>query len=532
MPPTGDRSLENLIRGSEDLIRDLVPGNAGLPGPIEREIEGQVTVPFESIAEAVTDGHLEIVVSRDEMLVHASFHAPSGDGKPLLLEAVQEAVDGARITAGVDWPAIKSCLLTCNEDRTDVLDVVIARGKAPVEETPPYLVLSDRLASPEKTTTETAARVDFKELALFTLVKKGEELATLTPKQAGGMGASVRGNAVAFGKRRVPFPRPGKNTAWDGGKVIASCDGRFQTTADSFWVDEVLDILGDVDLRVGNIDFPGDVVIRGEIRDGFTVKAGKSILCTGVIGAARVECGGDLVSQRGIVGREKAVIRVGGAVEAKFLEGCALDADGPVRVRTSILGSTVHTRDRLEMGERGIIIGGIIKAQNGVLAAQIGTERGPRTEIHCGIDFRVEQKLVWIRDRNIALAFKLREIETKMKTGQKAREVLAPLRDKIKAAIHQLNENARTLVSGLDKNEEADVSVRGFVHPGTYIEICHVSYFVTRPRSFLSFRLDKAQGKVVESKLDYTRGAPTGKPAGAAAAPRLRSPAAKAASRP
>ena len=523
MPPTVDRSLENLIRGSEDLIRDLEPGKAGLPLPIVKEIEGQVTVPLEPAAEAVTDGHLELVVARDEMLVHASFHAPSGDGKPLLLEKVQEAIDGVRITTGVDWPAIRSCLLTCNEDRIDVPDVVVARGKAPVEETPPWLVLSDRLVSPQKETPETAARVDFKELSLFTLVKKAEELAILMPKQPGAMGQTVRGNAVAFGRRRIPFPRPGKNTAWDGGRVIASCDGRFQVTADSFWVDEVLDILGDVDLRVGNIDFPGDVVIRGEIRDGFTVKAGKSILCTGVIGAARIECGGDLVSQRGIVGREKAVIKAGGAVEAKFLEGCALDADGPVRVRTSILGSTVHTKDRLEMGERGIIIGGIIKAQNGVLAAQIGTERGPRTEIHCGIDFRVEQKLVWIRDRNIALAFKLREIDAKMKTGPKVREVLSPLREKIKAAIHQLNESARALVSGLDRNEGADVSVRGSVHPGTYIEICHVSYFVTRPRSFLSFRLDKAQGKVVESKLEH---------AGGSASPRIRSAPGKAAARP
>ena len=532
MPPTVDRSLENLIRGSEDLIRDLEPGKAGLPLPIVREIEEQVTVPLEPAAEAVTDGHLDLVVSRDEMLAHGGFHAPSGDGKPLLLEAVQEALQGAQVTAGADWEAIKSCLLTCNEERTDVLDVVVARGKAPIEETPPYLVIADRLISQEKETQATAARVDFKELSLFTLVKKAEELAILMPKQAGVMGQTIRGNAVAFGRRRIPFPRPGKNTAWDGGRVVAACDGRFQVTGDAFWVDEVLDILGDIDLRVGNIDFPGDVVIRGEVRDGFTVKAGKSILCTGVIGAARIECGGDLVSQRGIVGREKAVIRTGGAVEAKFLEGCALDADGPVRVRTSILGSTVHTRDRLEMGERGIIIGGIIKAQNGVSAAQIGTERGPRTEIHCGIDFRVEQKLVWIRDRNIALAFKLREIDTKMKTVPKAREVLSPLRDKIKAAIHQLNESARALVSGLDRNEEADVSVRGFVHPGTYIEICHVSHFVTRPRSFLSFRLDKAKGKVVESALDRARGTPAGKPAGAAAAPRLRSPAAKGASRP
>ena len=540
MAATRDRSLENLIRGSEDLIRDLEPGAAGLPAPIEREIEGQVAVPLETVAEGVTDGRLELVVTRDEMLVHASFHSPSGGGKPLLIETVEEAIEGARITYGVDWPAIRSCLLTCNEDRTDVLDVVVARGKAPIEETPPYLVLSERLVSQEKKTQQAGARVDFKELSLFTLVKKGEDLAVLVPKQEGLMGASVRGNAVAFGKRRVPFPRPGKNTAWSEGRVIASCDGRFQVNVDSFWVDEVLDILGDVDLRVGNIDFPGDLVVRGEIRDGFTVKAGKSILCTGVIGAARVECGGDLVSQRGIVGRDKAVIRVGGTVEAKFLEGCALDANGPVRVLTSILGSTVHTMDRLEMGERGIIIGGIIKAQNGVVAAQIGTERGPRTEVHCGIDFRVEQKLVWIRDRNIALAFKLREIETKIKTHPHVRDVLSPLRDKIKAAIHTLNDSARALVSGLDRNDHASVSVRGFVHPGTYIEICHVSYFVTRPRSFLSFRLDKAQGKVVESKLEYSRGAVAekapakslAKASTAGISPRLRSSASKAAIRP
>ena len=328
----------------------------------------------------------------------------------------------------------------------------------------------------------------------------------LMPKQDGVMGWTVRGNAVAFGKQQIHFPRPGKNTAWDKGRVIAQCDGRFQTSRESLWVDEVLDILGDIDLKVGNIDFPGDVVIRGEIRDGFVVKAGKSILCMGCIGAARVDCVGDLVTEQGIVGKEKAVIRVGGAVEAKFLEGCALDAGGPVRVRTSIMNSSILTKDTLVMGDRGIIIGGIVKAQNGVSAVQIGAERGPRTEIHCGIDFKAEQKLVWIRDRNIALAFKLREIETKIKSSVKARDVLTLLREKIKAAIHQLNENARALVTDLDRNDAALVSARGDVYPGVYIEICHVSHFITRPRRFFSFRLDKEKGKIAETK--WEQGAP------------------------
>ncbi len=501
MATTEDRSLDSLISASEDLIRDLgggasaVGAASGLNERVVREIEQQLTVPLESFTEPATDGRVELSVAKDEMLVLGSFQPPTGDGKPLLLETVQQAIENARITVGVDWAGIKGCLETCNEQRTDIRDMVIARGKAPVDEVPPFLVLSPRLASPEKKEEPAGARVDFKELSLFTLVAKGEELAELMPKQDGAMGTTVRGSAVAFGKQRNPYPRPGKNTAWDKGRVIAQCAGRFQLNPDSFWVDEVLDILGDIDLRVGNVDFPGDVVIRGEIRDGFVVKAGKSILCRGCIGAARVECGGDLVTEQGIVGKEKAEIRVGGAVEAKFLEGCALDADGPVRVRTSIMNCTIHTKDRVEMGDRGIIIGGIIKAQNGVDAIQIGTERGPRTEIHCGIDFRIEQKLVWIRDRNIALAFKLREIESKMKSGAKAQQVLGPLREKVKAAIHQLNESCRALVLELDMNDAALVSVRGtsFPAPTSKSAMCHTSSRV--PGVFFLFAWTRRRGR-------------------------------------
>jgi uncharacterized protein (DUF342 family) len=377
---------------------------------------------------------------------------------------------------------------------------VIARGKRPVNEVPPYLVVDDRLLAKEKKEEPSSARIDFKEVSPFTLVKKGDVLATLMPKQSGAMGLTVMGTAVAFRKEPVASPKPGKNAHWQEGNLVASCDGRFQATIASVWVEEILDINGNVDYHVGNIDFPGDVAIHGDVKDGFVVKAGKSVFCMSSVEACQIDCGGDLITERGIIGKEKARLRVGGMTQAKFIEGCTLDSDGSIFIQTSVLNSSIHTRDRLELGRRGIIIGGSISAQNGVSAAQIGTERGPRTEIHCGIDFTVEQKLIWIRDRNIALAFKLREIENKMKNSPQTKTVLSPLREKIKLAIHQLNENARLLVGGLDRNENADVSVTDMVFPGTYIEICHVSYFVTKPRRFVTFRLDKASGKIVETK--------------------------------
>jgi uncharacterized protein (DUF342 family) len=513
MPRNGDRGLESLIRGTEELIRDI-PASAlpavGLPADgqvpaearLDEDLRRQEAKNLAEMVEPSVDGSAQLTISRDQMLLLGTFFPPAGDGKPIELEEVQGKVEALGVTTGVDWEAVKGCIMTCNEDRCRVSDAVIARGRQPLNEVPPYLVVGENLTAGEKVENLAAARVDFRELSPFTLVKKGDVLASLVPAQAGVMGTTVRGNAVAFQKEKVFYPKPGKNTQWQEGGVTAACDGRFECNVTGFWVDEVLDIRGDIDYRVGNVDFPGDVVIQGDVRDGFAVKCGKSMLCLGAIDACRIDCGGDLVTRQGILGKEKAMLRVAGTTQAKFMEACSVDSDGSIYVRTSVLNCSVYTHGRLDMGERGIIIGGKIRAQNGVSAAQIGTDRGPKTEIHCGVDFKVEQRLIWIRDRNIALAFKLRETENKIKANPSTLSVLTPLRDRIRAAIHQLNENARSLVLGLDKNEEADVSVFGTVYPGTYIEICHVSCFVTRARRFVTFRLDKTSGKIIEKKWE------------------------------
>ena len=253
------------------------------------------------------------------------------------------------MTEGVDWEALKGCILTCNEERVQVADMVIARGRRPVDEVPPALVIPESYLAREKAEVAGEARVDFRELSLFVLVKKDDVLATLTAKQEGALGRNCAGSPSRSAKS-PSSPKPGKNTQWKDGKMVATCDGRFQATTESFWVDEVLSIQGDVDLSVGNIDFPGDVVIQGELRDGFVVKAGKSVLCGGSMDAARVECKGNLVTKAGIIGKDKAVLRVGGSAEAKFIEGCTLDCDRTVRVRTNVLNSAIRTGDRLEMG--------------------------------------------------------------------------------------------------------------------------------------------------------------------------------------
>lgn len=511
-----DHAIENLIRGSQKLMRELVetgteePDAARLAADIAANIQKEEMAALDTLETPPTDGRVEVSVSKDAMIAYATFHPPTEDRASLARDDVQKALDKAKVSTGIDWETITEAIHRCNTEKAVVGNVAAARGTAPTSAMPPFLIISRELKERRETEDTPDGRIDFRERTPFTLVKKGDELAAWTLRREGRMGTSVRGVAVAYAKGTPTVVKPGKNTVEEGRKILAACDGRFQFTSEAFWVDEVLGVTGDVDYHTGNIDFPGDVIIEGDIRDGFNVKAGRSVFCRKSIEASRIDCRGDLITGQGVIGRRQAVIRVGGGLRAKFVEGCYIDAAGPILVQTSIMNSSVHTLDRVRMGDRGIIVGGLIYAQNGVWAAQVGTDRSPRTEIHCGIDYRVEQKLAWIRDKTIGLAMKLKEIETRMKGSPESAGRLGTLHGEVSAAIQRMNAQSQALAEKQDSNDKAEVLIRETVFPGTYIEICHVPHLVTLPMRCVVFRLDRAKGKIMASRLEKRPGPASG----------------------
>ncbi|MCK4829307.1 DUF342 domain-containing protein [bacterium] len=121
---------------------------------------------------------------------------------------------------------------------------------------------------------------------------------------------------------------------------------------------------------------------------------------------------------------------------------------------------------------------------------------GVKTEINCGIDYSVQQKIEWIKDKTIALAFKLRQIEDGIKRKTSDLKKLNTTKDKIKNTIHKLNEAAMSLIFQLDKSESAEIIAKGTVYPDVYIEICHISYIVPREMENVRFWLNKEKGKI------------------------------------
>jgi len=148
------------------------------------------------------------------------------------------------------------------------------------------------------------------------------------------------------------------------------------------------------------------------------------------------------------------------------------------------------------MGPKGLIMGGKVEAQNGIDVFQIGSDRGAKAELVCGMDFSVLEKVVWSRDQNLSLIKQLKTLEAYKSTNPGQIRQLDTTCERIRDQIRRLSVLSRELVAQIDRNEDAAVVVRGTIYPGSYIEICHVSHVVSRAVSRVKYVLDKRRGVI------------------------------------
>ena len=242
MAAAEDRSLENLIRGSEELIRDLEDGGgppyrgrrpAGARSRADRRA-GRGSNGLVRRAQRGRDGDPVHLAGRDagaRDVSSAHGQRPAAD-----LDTVREAIESRQIVYGVDWEAVKGCILSCNEERAEVAEAVVARGKKPLPERPPVLVLEEKLLRQRQERRSRGTPCRFQGAVTLHPREEGRGAGHPRAKAERRMGTSVLGNAVAFGKERSSFPRPGRNTARKEGRSSPrATDGSSQTPTPSGW---------------------------------------------------------------------------------------------------------------------------------------------------------------------------------------------------------------------------------------------------------------------------------------------------------
>jgi uncharacterized protein (DUF342 family) len=250
------------------------------------------------------------------------------------------------------------------------------------------------------------------------------------------------------------------------------------------------------------------VIINGPVSDGFKIYSSGSVTIKQTFDVTDAVIKKDLTVVGGIIGRGRALLKVGGMVKTKFIDNCRLACRNDVYVIKEIVRSNVYTMGAVDMADKGIILGSSIYAMRGVRTKAIGTKSSKVSRIHCGIDFTIVQdkeKNTEQLKRIAAALNQLRYDYDKLPDTEDGRA----RRSKIKAHIIKLEEQQEKvsaylseLLSRINSDENAVIEVSGDIVPGTFLEICQVSLYVTEPLRKVRVVLDSFLGKLILKKME------------------------------
>ena len=369
---------------------DVMAALEALDGNIDQETLWDQESPKEQEAakpedtqEPALDALPYVFISADKMEAWLLIFPPVGQGKEADKEMLEEALAGKGITFGIEEELI-SGIIDASEKYFHIFTA--AKGEAAIQGKDGYIVDLYPRVIERKFEVDEHDRVDYASLNLIQNADKGDVICEAVPPTMGVTGSTVLGQKLsAKDGKAVKLPK-GRNTeiSEDGTKLLALQAGHVEFNSGSFQVKTVMEIDSNVDYTTGNINFLGDVHIRGDVCSGFTVRAVGDITVDGVVESGNVEAGGDLIVVKGIVGDRSSVVKAHRDIYAKYLESSIVHAKGNLHT-DCILHSDVYCDGEIKVCTgKGVVIGGKIRAARGIEAKIVGSKSGSPTAVKLG----------------------------------------------------------------------------------------------------------------------------------------------------
>ncbi len=341
---------------------------------------------------------LELVISADALECAAVYEPSTTNGTPLTLQELKTYLAQAKIIEGLIDNAIND-LISAAAALKPLTGFVIARGTpmVPGDDGRIELAVTDSLDTSAEGDEETEEckldTVDLKRVQSFFNVSAGQLIGTILRPGSGSMGKNVHGAPIYAKAGKLFQPNILKNIrlAEDRTSLYAEADGRFFARESDISVEDVYTIKGDVDFKIGMIVFNGFVDIRGDILDGFTVKATKGIKVQGNIGVCEVSSEGD-ISFCGMNGQGKGSITCGGQIRANFIYETNIISEGDILIDTEIRNCNIKTHGAIRIN-KGVLAGGEYIAMGGIESNVIGTITSLRTRVIVGVSYKCLEEL-------------------------------------------------------------------------------------------------------------------------------------------
>lgn len=460
---------------------------------------------------------LELQVATDKMAAYLRVKAAPNGQRDVSYEEIMEFLRQAGICYGVfDGAVHEYC-----DKKQFFLELKCAEGLAPVDGENGKIIYNFRTEQSSAPMQKDDGTVDYMNLGLVQNVSAGDLLCKIVPPTQGRDGIDIYNAPVPYQPGKTPKFPSGKNTviSEDGLTLTAAIDGCIEYKNAMLNINDAFLVHGDVGSSSGNIVFSGTVTVQGDVREGFTVKAGKDVIIRGFVEGATIEAGGNVTIAKGMNGMGKGVIRAEGDISGKYFENVSLFCKGDVYADVVMNSRTQAGGSMLLKGRNALLIGGSCQVGKRVYASTIGNENNSHTEVCIASQelqkllsslassetekFRAE--IASAKEKEAALKAKITALTREIAGNQNADAAKAELRSSIikkshtEAEIRALEE--KITVSEKNKQSFSDYCILGLktVYAGTKLKIGNFVQILSE--NFVNTKFYSDRGSIVNGPV-------------------------------
>lgn len=449
------------------------------------------------------DGRVEVTCDKDGRIANMLIHAPQNGGAEVNYDQVCDEISRLGITTNIDESNIKRVL----KERLYNVQVCIATAISPKKGKNGYISFrfdKDHKLKPRQNEFGIA---DYRELNAIVPIHKNEIIADIVLPEEGVPGINIFGQEMPAEPGDASKISIGKNTlvTTDGTKIVAACDGHIVFGNGCFQVENAVTIKTDLDISVGNISFFGDVHVKGNVMEGFSINAGKNVKIDGSVFGGEINAGGNVTIVGGCINSK---LSCDGNADIGFCENAEIFVKGDITSKQFAFCDVFCYGGLTAKGTHGVIAGGKVTSMHDINAGIIGSEKYTATEVYIGdgsvlftrrreaeADLKESvrvfdaaiKNLAFLKQRKIAQGGELTEAQSKAFRSETQNKLFHSMRkNELQALIDQLDEDIK-------HKDNLSAKVTGVIYPGVKFCVNFLTLEITEtlPRSRVTIIDDK-----------------------------------------
>lgn len=431
---------------------------------------------------------MRAVVSRDKMEATLILKSGLGAGERLSVVGIKKALNDVNLIDKLTDDKINE-MIDLARKKTDESEFVFAQGSPAIA---PNSYKLEWIAHFDEGVNATTIEKD--ELILKAkLCKKGEAGkdvfgTTINPKNAEPIELPAHDNSVNYTEKNGET------------QFYATVSGELSRFDNTIIISSLKSMRTNIDDSTGDVKFPGNLIITGDIKDNRKVKANGDLTITGNAERSLVYSEASVHLNGGINGKGSGTVWAKNTAELHYAENARIFSGGDIKITNYCFKCLVKTNGKLCLIDTpAVLLGGVTSVAQGLVAKELGAKKTIRTIISFGQDYLIKDEIE-VREKEISENnTELEQINKKLNSNDKSLNI-EELRER-KVKLIKRNSALTIRIFNLKENFEihipSKIEVTGFIYPGVVLE-SHGRYFeIMETRHNVFFEFDQKTGQII-----------------------------------